>query len=206
MTPQGQTADTGAAAQLHCPCADVAAVCVCSGAGPACSSECGKSCWGETGKDCQTRKHEALARYHMVVQDTTDMQLNTCIFLSCSDSYQMCIRLPAVQRASSQRLLSHSLCSWMHRTQGLGLSGENLTHLDDVLQSLLKYLIFIAWSRCALLLSPCRHVATSTTVACARKTVLRPQSTTLSLSRPSPTQTRSSALEPLASRPVHVRF
>lgn len=50
-----------------------------------------------------------------------------------------------------------------------------------------------------------RLAVTSTTAVYVRRTVLHPLSTTLSLSRPNPTQTRSSALEPPASRLVLVR-
>lgn len=72
---------TPTAAQPRCPVSDVAAVWVCSAAGPACSSECGKSCWGETAQDCQTCKNKALVHYHinLICQASTEVQLNAFI-------------------------------------------------------------------------------------------------------------------------------
>lgn len=50
-----------------------------------------------------------------------------------------------------------------------------------------------------------RHAVTSMIAVCVKKTVLLPLSMTPSPFRPNPIQTRSSTLEPPASRPVLVR-
>ena len=127
-----------------------------------------------------------------------------------SDSYQLCVRLSAVQRSSAQRLLSHAVCCWVHRTQRLRLPGRThthtLLHTHTHEHAVMSQSFVLSGVTCSLAPPPSRRAVTWTTAVCAGGRVLHRTSTTASPISPNPTQTKSSTLEPPASRRVLVRF
>lgn len=77
----------------------------------------------------------------------------------------MCIWLPAMQRSSSQRLLSHSVCCRMHWTQRLRLSGKSstLTPLSDVFICIYLYIFSVLLGNISITFPPvalqaCHHL------------------------------------------------